>query len=387
MELKIGYNCIKLKGSHVGILLHHMVLFHRRGQDRMVHGKKVKGKEILSYSIGGLLYMPAVRTDIAEVICTKKYEGLSSVCICLEDSIADSSLALAEKQLVETLTEISSNVSAKDTDFSLMDLPLIFVRVRNEKHLRDMHSLLNFGVPGYSQIVCGYVLPKFDTTNMVAYLKVADDINRGRNEGNYMYMLPIFETKQIIDMRTSIVCLGQLKEELDKRDYILGIRTGGNDFSNLYGIRRSVDQTIYDNRIIGNALCNIMNIFGRRYVISGPVWEYFDTGDGNAWKEGLKNELDKDRINGFIGKTVIHPSQLLPVRDSLTVSRCDYEDAVSVLQDNDEKFGVHKSQAGRMNETKTHQNWAKKILVLAKVWGIGQDTGQKDGCAAASHVF
>ncbi len=332
--------------------------------------RKDKGKEILRYSIGGLLYMPALRTDTAEVICGKKYKDLTSVCICLEDSIADSSVSLAEKQLVKTLTGISSGAADGTTSFNLLDLPLIFIRIRNAKHLRDIHSLLDFHVPGYSRIVCGYVLPKFDTTNMLSYLAAADEINEGREEKRYMYMLPIFETKQIIDIRTSIVCLGQIKEELDKRNYVLGIRTGGNDFSNLYGIRRSVRQTIYDNRIIGNALCNIMNIFGRKYIISGPVWEYFDNGNGSQWEEGLKNELNKDKINGFIGKTVIHPSQLPVVRDSLTASRYDYEDAVSILKDNDEKFGVHKSQAGRMNETKTHQNWAKKVLAMAEVWGV-----------------
>ncbi len=145
----------------------------------MVQGKKVKGKEILSYSIGGLLYMPAVRADIAEVVCTKKYEGLSSVCICLEDSIADSSLAFAEKKLVEALSAISSSISDKNTDFSLMDLPLIFIQVRNGKHLKDIHSLLDYGVPVYSQIICGYILPKFDTMNMAGYLAAVDEINMG----------------------------------------------------------------------------------------------------------------------------------------------------------------------------------------------------------------
>lgn len=330
----------------------------------------MKDKETLRYSIGGLLYMPAIRTDIAEVICTKKYSDLTSVCICLEDSIADGSLVAAEEQLVKTLTDISRVIHTDGNFFSESDLSLIFIRIRNEEHFKHVHNMLTDKVTDYADMVCGYILPKFDTTNMLSYLAVSDEINRGKKEKDYIYVLPIFETKQIIDIRTSIVCLGQLKEELDKRDYILGIRVGGNDFSNLYGIRRAVDQTIYDNRIIGSALCNIMNIFGRKYVVSGPVWEYFDTGEDNEWETGLRNELDKDRINGFIGKTVIHPSQLKQVRNSLMVSKCDYADAIEILQDSDGKFGVHKSKAGRMNETKTHQNWAKKILIMADIWGV-----------------
>lgn len=327
-------------------------------------------KDKLRYSVGGLLYMPALRNDIAEVVCEKKYNNLTSICICLEDSIADSSLLLAEVHLKETLKCISRIILSESHEFSQQDLPLIFVRVRNASHLLHIHATMKAEVNDYENIVRGYVLPKFDTTNMIEYLNVTDDINKGKNENDYMYVMPIFETKQIIDIRTSVVCLGQLKEELDKRDYILGIRIGGNDFSNLYGVRRMIDQTIYDNRIISNALCNIMNIFGRKYVVSAPVWEYFDTGRGDEWKRGLRNELDKDRINGFIGKTVIHPSQLELVRCSLMVDRCDYEDAVAILQDSDKKFGVHKSQAGRMNETKVHINWAKKILVMADIWGI-----------------
>lgn len=40
-------------------------------------------KEKLQYAVGGLLYMPAIRRDIAEIIVTKKYEDLMSVAICL----------------------------------------------------------------------------------------------------------------------------------------------------------------------------------------------------------------------------------------------------------------------------------------------------------------
>ena len=54
------------------------------------------------------------------------------------------------------------------------------------------------------------------------------------------------------------------------------------------------------------------------------------------------------------------------------VSKKDYEDAQAILQwdENNEK-GVSKSCAGeRMNEVKTHGNWAAKILILADIYGI-----------------
>ena len=45
-------------------------------------------------------------------------------------------------------------------------------------------------------------------------------------------------------------------------------------------------------------------------MLSGPVWEYFGEDLQGAWAEGLRQELALDRLNGFIGKTAVHPAQL-----------------------------------------------------------------------------
>lgn len=323
----------------------------------------------LSYAIGGLMYMPALRTDIAEIIVTRKYEDLMSVAICLEDSIQDFALGQAEQQLCETVKQLKLVQEDTNNLFSHRELPLIFVRIRNAEHLKRVHNMLMEVDQNYDRIVRGFLLPKFDTTNMMDYLTVMDSINRECK----VFALPIFETEQLIDVFTSSTCLRQIKTELDKREYVLGIRTGGNDFCNIYGLRRGVHQTIYDIEIVGRALCNIANIFGRDYVVSAPVWEYFSNGGDNSWRKGLEKEIERDKINGFIGKTVIHPSQLRSVRNSLMVSRADYADAIRILDEADPTagFGVHKSSNGhRMNETKTHKNWALKIKTMAKIWGL-----------------
>ncbi len=49
------------------------------------------------------------------------------------------------------------------------------------------------------------------------------------------------------------------------------------------------------------------------YVVSGPVWEYYD---GPGWESGLRQELEDDRLCGFVGKTVIHPKQIELVNEA-----------------------------------------------------------------------
>ena len=118
-------------------------------------------------------------------------------------------------------------------------------------------------------------------------------------------------------------------------------------------------------------LAEILTIFSREYIVSGPVWEFFSS-DNNEWKDGLMREVARDRLNGFVGKTVIHPKQIEIVNQAFKVSRKDYEDAKTILNW-DETVGlqVGKSSGGeRMNEVKTHGNWALKTIMLAQIYGI-----------------
>ena len=54
-------------------------------------------KEILQYTLGGLLYMPATNVKIVDDILNKKYPYLKSFVLCLEDSIGDSMIKEAEQ--------------------------------------------------------------------------------------------------------------------------------------------------------------------------------------------------------------------------------------------------------------------------------------------------
>ncbi len=316
---------------------------------------------LLPLKVGGLLYTPAINVGIAEKLIGGSYPCLTSAAFCLEDAIRDEALSDAERELKATLYTIGN--SGKD------NLPLIFVRIRTPRHMLHIHELLG----KEEALLTGYILPKFDLSNAGDYAELITRFNSENKKR--LYIMPILESRMIADIAGRTGVLTELKAALDKiRPMVLGVRVGGNDFSNLYGLRRSVSQTIYDIGVIRDILTDIINVFAAEYIVSGAVWEYFGT-NGGEWERGLRRELELDRLNGFIGKTAVHPSQLPIIYDSLKVSRFDYEDAKKILSWSEDKRGVAKSADGsRMNEVKCHGKWAEKILKLAQVYGIRDDT-------------
>lgn len=311
--------------------------------------------------VGGLLYAPSLHRGLAEKISCGAIPGLTSIALCLEDSVQNSALAAAEEQLREILCSLWDNGTNGTR---------VYIRIRNAAHLLHVHEFLG----GAEDVVSGYILPKFDMTNAEDFLKAMQRVHA--DSGRKLAAMPILESERIADQRSRINELYAVKACLDDaRDMILNVRVGGNDFSNLYGLRRSKEQTIYDLGIIRDILLSIANCFSREYIVSGPVWEYFGTDPAGSWAEGLRRELRLDRANGFIGKTSIHPSQLPLIRESLMVSREDLQDAQAILSWQDPDFAVSKGWSGdRMNEVKCHTKWAERICLLAEIYGVSEDT-------------
>lgn len=183
--------------------------------------------------------------------------------------------------------------------------------------------------------------------------------------------MPILESRAIADMSSRQQELKFLYDKLMKvYPLILNIRTGGNDFCNLYGLRRSEDENIYQIGIIRDILADILNQFSGEFVVSAPVWEYFGM-EHPSWISGMQKELSLDRLNGFIGKTAIHPTQLPFIWESLKVSEEDYRDACRILNWNESQKAVQKGFGGsRMNELKCHGKWAKRIKILGDLYGV-----------------
>lgn len=312
------------------------------------------------YSVGALLYSPALNGKIAGAVENGKFGNCYSLALCLEDTIADNSVGLAEEQLEQTLKELHQ-AHAKRTFY----LPKIFIRVRSCEQLLRLDDRLR----AYDQVLCGYIFPKYTLSNADDYNRAMVQINA--KAGKRIYMMPILESRDIISYETRRDVLMNLKKKIDSvKDYVLNVRVGGNDFSNEFAARRHYDETIYDILPIAQLLGEILTIFSRDYVVSGPVWEFFSS-DNEEWKKGMQREMKLDKLNGFIGKTVIHPKQINVVNEALKVSRKDYEDAKEILNWDENGLQVGKSFAGeRMNEVKTHINWALKTITLAEIYGI-----------------
>ena len=77
----------------------------------------------------------------------------------------------------------------------------------------------------------------------------------------------------------------------------------------------------------------------------------------------MRREVELDRLNGFVGKTVIHPSQIPVVNASMQIPRDEYMDACQILQWIDSTKGVEKGTfSGRMNEVKCHTIATQQII-------------------------
>lgn len=312
-------------------------------------------QELLPYRVGGLLYTPATNHSILEKLNQNAIPCLTSIVFCLEDSIGDTELDMAEKNLKNMISQWHKKKNK----------PLCFIRVRSPQHLLHMGSFLEEKI----RKITGFVLPKFDESNLQEYFRAIEMLEQ--KNGDRKYIMPILETKSIAKCEHRAEKLENLKQSMQPmKKRILNVRVGGNDFSNLYGLRRNAHQNIYQMGIIRDILMDILNVFSDDYIVSGPVWEYFGSGTDTCWMDGLKNELELDRLNGFIGKTAIHPSQLPIIYESMKPSKSDYCDAQAILHWSN-SAGAKKSDLGdRMNERKTHLKWARKIDILAAIYGI-----------------
>lgn len=315
----------------------------------------------LRYSVGPLLYSPALNAKIASFILSSQFGTDYSVALCLEDTIADSAVGQALEQLEKTFAMLHI---AATTD--KVTLPKIFVRVRDPEQIRTVYRKISV----FSDVFSGFIFPKYSLAN-------ADDYNGEFSQmlsesTKQLYMMPILESTDIVDYASRQSVLIRLKRKIDSvKDHVLNIRVGGNDFCNVFGVRRHIDETIYDILPVSQLLCDILTVFSRDYVVSAPVWEYYAS-ENDEWITGLKRELKHDILNGFVGKTVIHPNQIPVVLNSLKVDRKDYDDAMQILNwgDENQTLVVGSVNSTRMNEMKTHKHWAERIVATAKIYGI-----------------
>ena len=330
-------------------------------------------RETLGLALGAALYTPGSRVDFAQKILsgiysTGAFAGLTTLIVCLEDAVADSELGQAEANVIGELKKLASANAEQ-----LAAGPVLFLRVRTPEQLDKL-----IGEAGDAlNVLTGIVFPKCLPATLPLFFEALDRASAAA--GRRLYALPLLETKEVLYSELREQTLAELHQIMQSEaDRILTVRVGATDFSSLYGLRRPAERTIYDVHIIRDCLTAILNRFGRAedgFTVSGPVYEHFSGGE-RLWLSSkpeatLWEEVQLDILNGFKGKTCIHPSQISIVNAGYIVSLEAYDDAKVILNESAKRNGVLQSpKRNKMNEVKPHLSWAKKIAAQAEVYGV-----------------
>jgi citrate lyase beta subunit len=334
-------------------------------------------------ALGATLYMPATRQDLTATLVKRSAEGVCSLVIDLEDAVADDNLEEAIGNTVATLDELHL---AEDLG------SLVFVRARTPEQIRRISAEV---APG-ARALSGFVVPKFTAARGAAFLDQIADASRAH--GKRLFAMPVLESTEVLFLETRDGELIAIRDLLvAHRERILAVRIGATDMCGTFGIRRDRDLTIYDVRVVADAISAIVNHLGRSgdsgFVITGPVWEYFADHERmfrpmlrqtpfveheavrfrqqfvSSDLDGLLREVALDRANGIQGKTVIHPSHVPAVHALSAVTHEEYHDALDILESN--SGGVRPSgYRNKMNELGPHRNWARQTMLRADAFGV-----------------
>ena len=349
-----------------------------------VEFNKYTDRDTLQYCLGATLYMPGTK-DIKEKVLHHQLD-VTSLVMCCEDAIKEEDLPIAEQNILDHMDFFADKIAAGELTHD--DIPLIFVRVRNPEQFECFADRMTVK---QASVLTGFNFPKFSSKNALHVLQTLVNVNN--RLGVVLYGMPILEGPEVAfhELRGQELLL--LRNILEPyRSLILNIRVGGTDMSSLFGVRRGINSTVYDIMPVRDALSDVLNFFNRYndYCVSAVVWEYFraykddDINDVikrnfhnalikgqdivNPAIDGLMKEVLIDRANGFVGKTIIHPTHARFVNAMFTVVEEEYNDAVQILNTSG---GVVKSAHGdKMNEIGPHRRWAEKVVKRAEVYGV-----------------
>jgi citrate lyase beta subunit len=354
------------------------------------------GSELLSVALGATLYMPANRPALAADVTKQAAAGVTSVVVCLEDSVADEQLAEAEANLVAAFAELHQQVQLAQAE-----LPLLFVRVRTPAQIPALVACLG---PA-AAVLDGFVLPKFTAAVGAAYLRAVDEadvLRRSACGWPALKVMPVIESGAVLYAESRVDELARLRDLLNcERHRILAVRLGATGLCALYGLRRSPDLSIYDVKVVSDLIADVVNVLGRAdgsgFTVTGPVWEYF-SGPERIFKpqlrqspfidhheldlrgrlvsraiDGLIREVTLDRANGLTGKTAIHPSHVAVVNALSVVSHEEHRDAADVLGSTSAGGVLASVHGNKMNEVRPHAAWAQLTMLRARVFGVAAD--------------
>ncbi|WP_445769178.1 HpcH/HpaI aldolase/citrate lyase family protein [Rheinheimera sp.] len=294
--------------------------------------------EISPYALGATLYMPATRHDLFDIVMNQKIAGLRSLVICLEDSVSETDVEMGIANLCSLMEKIERCGGRKDT-------PLTFIRPRTPLMAQRLNNI------EVIHQADGFVLPKLDLTNLGQWQHAV--------EGSSLLLMPTLETKEVFDPVAMVELRDAINASIKKR--VLALRIGGNDLMGCLGLRRSAGHTLYKTPM-GYVISMLVGVMGSAgYALTAPVFERLDS------QSILEEELEMDVIQGLVGKTAIHPTQINIIHDALRVNVEDLNSARMILTDG--ALAVFK-HSNAMCEPATHLQWARSIVERAQWHGV-----------------
>ena len=339
-------------------------------------------KNQLRYALGATLYLPATKY-IAPYLLEKRYSHLTSFVMCFENLIEERNINIAEKTLLNTLRTLK--MAENENRINKDELPLFFIHVRDPLQFERLYEIL-IKEKDIISYISGFFLPKFNSNNADAYLST---IKKIRLISEYIYALPIIESKEIISLASRISELITLEKTIfEHRDMILGIRIGGSYINSVLGVNSLEAMSIYDVGITASIVYDIINSFinlsYEDIAIYSSSWDKKITSfqtvskSSNAFDQnkviynhafthdpsldGFIREILLDKLNGCVGKTVVYPNQISIVNALYSVERKDYELALSINSSNEPSLNY--------GEQINNKIWSNKILSLSKIYGV-----------------
>jgi citrate lyase beta subunit len=285
-------------------------------------------------SMGASLYVPANHKDLLQIANGEKLPQSRSLIFCTEDSVADRDLGWALFNLSVVLHNMQDEVQAER-----------FVRVRNTEVLARVLAMKG------AHKLTGFVIPKATRQNFEAYYRLVRDTDH--------MLMPTLETSEVFSER-EMEAFRDLLQSPGLRGRILALRIGGNDLLALLGLRRPRAMTIYRTPL-GPVIARLVTIFRPHgFMLTAPVFEHLDLPDL------LDQEVMEDIAYGMVGKTAIHPSQILPIEEHYKVKPQDLAVAHAILDENSPAvFKMYES----MCEVATHRAWAERMVAQSHVFG------------------
>ena len=306
---------------------------------------------MLTLMLGAPLYMPATRTNLLAAGNGTAIPEARTIIFCTEDAIQEADLPEALARLKETLPRLEkcSAISGE------RPIPFRCIRPRNPETLKQLLAL-----EGISSIHA-FVLPKVSLETLDIWFSILEP------HPEFRLMLTL-ESKEVFEPDA----MRRLRDRLltsPLHSRIICLRIGALDLLQLLGLRRSCSKTIYETPL-GYSIRQLITIFGSAgFSLSAPAFECLSA------RDMLKEELELDVLNGLFCKTAIHPNQLAIIHDAYRVDCEDVEMAQALLApEQPAVFAMHE----RMCEKATHSDWAKRILLRAKIYGTNERVTETD---------